>query len=153
MHSKKESYSIIRESRPLKILFFVFFAAVIAALAYLFRFYFWPFLSALLLYMVLIPCHDRLLVYVRNRYISSTLIIIALTVLIVVPLFFLLVTLADQTFQLYLFMEKKISLGIIDQILKSEMVQVIGEYMGFDHAEILRKMRQSIEQMSVDIIN
>ncbi|MCP4133518.1 MAG: AI-2E family transporter [bacterium] len=94
--NKKNSYFALQENKVLKTLFYSLFLVIIVSLIYIFRYYLWPFLFAIILYVALKPLHDTITKYVKSRTLSSNIVILALFLLILVPLFFLLLSLAGQ---------------------------------------------------------
>ncbi|HOO70469.1 MAG TPA: AI-2E family transporter [Spirochaetota bacterium] len=150
---KSESYSIISQSKQLRVLFFILFSVVIFLLAYLFRHYYWPLLVALVIYATLRPLYDWLLKYIKKPVVASSVIVFVLISLFLIPFFFFFLALVDQTYQLYLMIQHKISLGILDEIQKSEIFNRIVTYFGIDQGEIVQKVTESLQRASIRIIS
>ena len=134
------SLSLLKKDPSLKKIFFILFALIIFSLLYLFRSFLWPFLFALIFYLPLRPLHEKIKEKIKSRSLSSGLVILSLFILIIVPTFFLLTALADQTYQLYLFMQKKVSAGIFDDFFKNPFAQSILSFFDFKDAEIIKKI-------------
>ncbi len=145
---KHDSYFELDHNKTLKVLFFILFGAVIAGLIFIFRYYFWPFLFALLLYLALQPVFNLILGRVKRRGVSSAILILFLVVLVMVPLFFIAVAIVDQVFQLYAMVQKEIKAGIIDDIYASRIVQDVLAYLDIDKAYITSKATDFIQNIS-----
>ncbi len=138
--NEKDSYSIFRENKGLRIIFFILFAAVITGLVFIFRYYFWPFLFAVIIYISLRPFNEKVLLFARKRYLSASIVLITMIVLVMVPLFMAIVALGDQTYQLYLLVQDKVASGIIKDILNSQPVSEILLYLNISQAEVFEKL-------------
>ena len=130
----------------------ILFGAVIAALMYLFRHYYWPLLTALILYAAMHPLYDRILKIVKRPYIASSLIIFALIITILVPLLFFILSLADQAYLLYLTVQEKINLGVLDQIRTNDLFNRGIAYFGINEADIFRKVTESLQKISGSVV-
>jgi predicted PurR-regulated permease PerM len=148
-----KSYEKIKENKTLKTLFFLLFGAIIIGLFFILRFYFWPFLFALILYLALRPFNDKLEKLVRLRSISSAIIIIGLFLVILVPLFFLFVALADQTMELYGVIEKEISGGIILKWQKTVLVKKVLLFININPADVTQKITELIQNGAVSTVS
>ncbi len=145
---KRDSYFELQHNRTLKILFFLLFGAVIGGLIFIFRYFFWPFLFALILYMALQPLFDLILARIRKRGLTSAVMILFLVAVVMVPLFFIVVELVDQVFQLYAVVQKEIKAGIVDDIYSSRVVQDILAYLNIDKSEITKKATDFVQNIS-----
>jgi predicted PurR-regulated permease PerM len=145
---KRDSYFKLQHDRTLKILFFLLFGAVIAGLFFIFRYYFWPFLFAVLLYMALQPVFHLLLGRIKKRGLASSILILFLVALVMVPLFFLAAAIIDQIFQLYTIVQEQIKAGIIDDIYNSQAVQKILAYLNIGKSDIISKATELVQYIS-----
>ena len=148
MMIKQDSYLELQHNKTLKILFFILFGAVIAGLVIVFRFFFWPFLFALMLYMALRPVYEYILRFIKNRGLSSGIMILFLFAIFLVPLFFLILAIIDQVRELYLIIQNQIKAGIIDDIYHSAIVQKISAYLNLDTADIVGKITGMVQSAS-----
>ncbi|MFC1671176.1 AI-2E family transporter [Spirochaetota bacterium] len=149
---EKNPYLAFKENRTLKILFFVIFTLIIIGLIFIFRYYLWPFLFALILYLALRPFHEKLVKLVRKRSLSSLIVIIFLFALILAPIFLLLVSLADQTFQLYTLIHKKINSGLLQDIQNTAFAKEIIDYFSINEAEIFRKVAEFSQKAALSVL-
>ncbi len=113
-----------KQNRPLVILFFLLFIAVVTGLIFIFRYFFWPFLFAIILYLALRPVNDRIQGMVKSRGLSATLVILLLFIMVLFPLVYLLVSIGEQSYQLYVFIQEQINAGLIFLLLGS--IQAFG---------------------------
>ncbi len=151
---QRESYFTVSENRRLKILFLVLFLIVIASLGYIFRYYFWPFLFAIIFYMGLKPLLDYILKYLKIRLLCSTVLIIFLIAVILMPLFILLVALANQTYAFYLFLQQSFDPLVFQQLLhKSDMAQELIGFLNISETEIMQKIVAYLQRMSLNFFS
>src|SRR6056297_1179622 len=151
---QRESYFTVSENRRLKILFLVLFLIVIASLGYIFRYYFWPFLFAIIFYMGLKPLLDYILKYLKIRLLCSTVLIIFLIAVILIPLFILLVALANQTYAFYLFLQQSFDPLVFQQLLhKSDMAQELIGILNISETEIMQKIVAYLQRMSLNFFS
>lgn len=148
---KSDSYLRIQESRRLKILFMGIFMIIIMSLIYIFRYYFWPFLFAVILYITIKPFHDRLADRLRKRTITTTLVIIIIFLLIIIPVFYLFFVLADQVYQLYNLIQVKVESGLLNQVQNIEIVNRIMDYFRIQSDDIIRKLTQFLENGAISV--
>ena len=148
----RESYSIIRHSKQQRALFLILFGAVIGVLMYMFRYYYWPLLTALILYAALRPLYDWILKFLKKPALASSVIIVILVGVVLFPLLFLVLTLTDQAYLLYQSVEQKIHMGVLDEIRKSGVFTRIIAYFGINEADIIRKITESLQKTSVGIV-
>ncbi|HNW28253.1 MAG TPA: AI-2E family transporter [Spirochaetota bacterium] len=145
---KRDSYFELQHDKTMKILFFILFGAVIGGLVFIFRYFFWPFLFAMLLYMALQPLYNIILSRVKKEGLSSAIMILFLVLLVMVPLFFIVVAVIDQVFQLYDVVQKAIKAGTIDDIYGSRVVQDILAYLNIDKSDITAKATDFVQNIS-----
>ena len=143
-----ESYIELQHNKTVKVLFLILFGAVIAGLVFIFRYYFWPFLFAVILYMALRPVYDLILRLVRKKGIGASIMILVLIVAILVPVFLLILSIIDQVIQLYNIIQEQIKAGIINDIYKSAYVDKIIAYLNIDHKEITSKVTDIVKSAS-----
>ena len=152
MLEKSDSYFQLRESRKLVRLFFVLFSCVIFGLGYIYRFYFWPFLFALIIYLALRPLHDKILHYVKKRFASASIMVILIIGLILLPLFFLLLSLADQAYELYMHIQTTVSVASINKwVDQSALMSMVDANLNISRAEIIQKAIQMIQNTSLAV--
>ena len=135
----RESYLNIRENRILTGLFLVLFGLVLTGLFYIFSYYIFTFLFAAMLYLLLKPVDDRLFSLVKRRSISSAVIVVFVFLLIFVPFFYIMASLADQTYHLYVFIQEKINAGVIRDIQQSEIFQYILRFIDVKETDLIQK--------------
>jgi len=145
---EKDSYQILIEKKGLRYLFFFIFGAVILGLAYIFQIYFWPFLVAVILYLAIKPFYDRVATHVKSKSLSSAIIILLLFVLFFVPLFFLLLSIADQAYQLYVYIEHKFAAGLYRDFITSPNVEHLLNVLNLNEKEIASKITEFLQKMS-----
>lgn len=152
MLEKSDSYFRLKENRKLVRLFFVLFSCVIFGLGYIYRFYFWPFLFALITYMALRPLHDKILQYVKKRFAGASIMVVLIIVLILLPMFFLLLSLANQAYELYIYIQTNISVASINRwIDQSAIFSMIDDNFHISRGEIIQKALQMIQNTSLAV--
>ncbi len=152
MIEKKESYSTLVENTKLKKLFFVLFSALSLSLLYIYQYYIWPFLFAFILYIALRPLYDLITKYVKKRFLSSVIIISILFLLVLVPIFMILIALADQAYELYLYLQQRYYAGILmDFIHESEIISSIFSYIDIKEEDILQQSVDFLRNTSLKI--
>lgn len=145
---KRDSYFELQHNRTLKVLFFVLFGAVIAGLVYMFRFFFWPFLFAVLLYMALQPVYNAVMRRVRRGWAASGVMILFLFGMVLTPLFFLAIAVIDQVYLLYTVVQEEIKAGIIEDFYRSQIVQRALSSLNIESADIAARATDLIQNMS-----
>lgn len=154
MLESKKSYNIIKENRTLLRLFYILLGAVAAGLIYVFRFYFWPFLFALIIYMALRPVSERLRKAIRFETISSILMLAGLSCVVFVPVLLLLLGIADQAMDFYRHMrDELVRAEVSDWLAQSEAAQWLYAQFNINRSEILAKTLSFLEQASMSIFN
>jgi len=146
---EQQSFFRLQENKNLRTIFFVFFAGVIGLLLYIFQYYLWTFLFALILYLALKPFHDWLDGLVKRRSLSATLVILALFLLVLIPLFFILIALADQTYHFYLLVQTKIESGLLQDVQQSPLVINILQYFDIKETELLQKLTEVVQNTAL----
>ncbi|PKL36088.1 MAG: hypothetical protein CVV44_17865 [Spirochaetae bacterium HGW-Spirochaetae-1] len=130
----------MKESRSQRYLFFLLFGMVFIGLLFIFRFYLWTFLFALFFYMALKPVNDRLKKIVKKDFLSATIVMITLFLVILIPLFFVLLALVDQSFHFYIFVQDRISSGALSDLQNSHALKGLLKIMDMEQADLLREM-------------
>ncbi len=148
---KSDSYSRIRENKRLKLLFMGLFLLIIVTLLYIFRYYFWPFLFAVILYIAIKPFHDRLVAKLKKRTITTSLVIIFIFLLIIVPVFYLFFILADQAYQLYSILQVKVESGLMKQLGEIKIISRMMDYFQIQGDDVIRKLTQFMEQGAISV--
>ena len=145
---RRDSYFELQQNKTLKILFFILFGAVIAGLVFIFRYFFWPFLFAMLLYMALQPVYNFIMRYIKKRGISSTVMILFLILLIMVPMFFLVAEIVNQLYHLYSVVQTEIKAGTIQDIYNSQYVQKVLAYLNIETSDITSRATEFIQNIT-----
>jgi predicted PurR-regulated permease PerM len=148
---KSDSYLRIQESRRLKLLFMGLFLIIIVSLVYIFRYYAWPFLFAIILYIAIKPFHDRLASRLKMRTITTTLVIIFIFLLIIIPVFYLFFILADQVYQLYNILQLKVESGILKQLENVESINRFMDYFQIQGDDVIIKLTQFLEKSVISV--
>jgi predicted PurR-regulated permease PerM len=151
---QRESYFTVSENRRLKILFLVLFLVIIVSLGYIYRYYFWPFLFAIIFYMGLKPLLDFILKYLRSRLLCSIILIILLIAVVLIPLFILLLTLANQAYDFYLFLQQSFNPLVFQQLIhKSDMAQELIGFFNISETEIMQKIVAYLQTISLTLFS
>lgn len=133
---ENNSYKQLQQNRGMKLYFLILFAVIILFLLYIFRFYIWIFLYSLLFYVTLRPLHDKLLSLVKKRLLSSSIMIILLMGIVIIPVMFMLVMLSDQVFQLYNNLHFTITQDFIKHVGDHPLVEKGLSYLGISKAQL-----------------
>lgn len=154
MLESKESYFKLKENRGLLRLFYVLLGAVFIGLAYIYRFYFWPFLFALIIYMALRPVQDFIQKYLKSRFLSSVLMIVLLFMIVLIPAFLLLLSLADQALEFYYFARQQMTQQSINSWVSSNnLMQWLYSQFDLNRGEIIGKTVALLQQASLSIFS
>lgn len=145
---RRDSYFELQHNRTLRILFFLLFGAVIAGLVFIFRYFFWPFLFAMLLYLALQPVFNFIMRYIKKRGISSAIMIVFLILLILIPMFFIIAEVVNQIFHLYSVVQAEIKAGTIKDMYNSEYVQKVLAYLNIETSDITSRATEFIQKIS-----
>ncbi|MBN1531421.1 MAG: AI-2E family transporter [Spirochaetes bacterium] len=149
---KKDSYFTLKKNKNLKRLFFLFFGAVGVGLLLIFRYYFWPFLMAIILYLALRPLFERILSRVKNRTISSMIVIILLIVLFLVPVVYLLISLTNQALQIYRYIVQNIDESFFGRMSDLPFFTLLSQYLHVDEAAIFTRISEFAQQTAGRIV-
>ena len=149
---EKESYLNIRKSRTLTVLFLLILGVVSFGLLYIFRSYLVSFITAFTLFFLLQGLHEKILDFVKKRIISSFIVIILLCIVIVTPVTYIMMSLGDQTYQLYFFLQEKINADLFERIQNSEIVVIGMQLFDIDKTELLQRATVLIRQYSLSVL-
>ena len=150
---QKDSYKIIRESKTLRTLFFIILSIVVIGLLYIFWYYLLPFMLALGLYISLIDIHNRILNKVKKRVLSANIMILILTLIIILPTVYLLISLSKQGIQLYNFIQGQIEAGILTKIQNSEIVSSILNFFNLNITDVVKKLSEIAQATSGKLLS
>ncbi len=133
------SYNTLKHNRKMRILFLILFGLSSALLIYIFKNFLWLFAFSFILSMAVKPVYARILRYVRSRSLSAFLVVLLLIVVLIVPALLLLASLADQSYRFYVYLQKQIESGILDQFQQNPVVRDMLDYLNISGAELLEK--------------
>ncbi|MCU0821801.1 MAG: AI-2E family transporter [Spirochaetes bacterium] len=154
MTEKKDSYFKILENKKLKIIFLILFSGVSLTLLYIYRFYIYPLLFASILYVALRPLCDFISKYIKPRSLSSMIIIISLITLVLIPFFIILISLADQTYELYLYIQHQYDAGVLKNFINERKVlNTVLSFFNIGRDEILSQTINYLKKTSFDIFS
>jgi predicted PurR-regulated permease PerM len=154
MADKHESYIKLIESKKLKILFFILLSAVSISIVYIFSYFFWPFLFALILYIALKPIFNLIIKYLKNRLLCSTLIMLSIIFFVMIPLFFVLFILADQAYDFYLYLENQFEAGTFNIFFHNSIaIKKILSFIDKSQGEILQQIISVLSKTSFQIFS
>ena len=148
--TENNSYEILFRNRTMKRYFLVLFAVIVMFLLYIFRFYLWIFLYALIFYVALRPLHEFLLKYVQKRIISSTLIILILLALVVIPSMFLLMVLSEQIYDLYGKIHFTFSYDILKDLGNHPLVDKLLTFFNVEKADVEQRVMSYFKETSMN---
>lgn len=151
--TEQRSYQIFKQNKTMRVIFLVFFSAVILFLFYIFKSFLWIFLFAFIFYIVLRPSHDRILSIIKIRLLSSSFVIIILSVIFLIPLTFLLILLTEQAMDLYRYIQIRIDSNYFSELGNSYAVQRILDYMHIGKDEVVAKFMVFIQRTSSEIFS
>ncbi len=151
---KKDSYLLIQRNKRLKMLFLALFISVIAGLAYIFRYYFWPFLFAFVLYVSLKPVYDWFQKFLKKPWISSSVLIALLFIIVMVPAFLLLFTLANQSYEFYQYIQKQFDPRIFDDFIhESGVMKTVYRFLDITEGELVKKIAGALQNASLALFS
>ncbi|MBN2039138.1 MAG: AI-2E family transporter [Spirochaetes bacterium] len=149
-----KSYFILKKNKKLLILFYTFFTIVLASIVYIYRFIFWPFLYALVIYIVLRSFYRYLLKYLKIRWASSLTVIILIIMLIIIPSLIILFTLADQAYEFYIFLQNQYRYGVFNDFINNNaLIQKALSYSNVTEAEILKQLVDTLSTTSLKLFS
>ncbi len=154
MIDQKNAYIALQQNRKIKIFFLILFLAIILALGYIFRYYFWPFIFAVIFFLGLNPINEFLFRYVKKRSISSSIMVFILLIMVLLPLFLLLLALANQSYEFYQFISKKFnSAVIIEFIHRSPLIHNIYGFLNITEGELVQSATETLQELSLSIFS
>jgi predicted PurR-regulated permease PerM len=137
---KNETFFELQENKNLRRLFLIIFGAVIIGLIAIFRFYFWPLIFAVIAYIGLMPLQEKIQKkLIKSRKISAYITIFLFFIIAVIPISFLVVSLFDQSYNLYVYIQDKINAGLFQQIENHPLVIRVLKYFNITEAELFKK--------------
>jgi predicted PurR-regulated permease PerM len=137
---KSESFFELQENKNLRRLFFIIFGIVIIGLIAIFRFYFWPLIFAVIIYIGLMPLQEKIhKKLIKSRIVSANVTLLLFFIVAVIPVSFLFVSLFDQSYNLYVYIQDKINSGAIAQIENHPIVLRAMKYFDITEAELFKK--------------
>lgn len=154
MPDEKKDYSALFEDKKIRYPFLILFATISITLLYIYRYYFWPFFFALIIYIAIRPFYDFITGYLKSRLLSSLLMVFTLFLIVLVPLFFVLISLADQAYELYLYLQEQFNTGIIEDIISENIIiQNILSYFNIEKGNILNQIIDLISKTSFKVFS
>lgn len=147
------SYFELQHNRVLRVLFLLIFAAVILGLGFIFRYFLWPFLFAVLLYMALRPVYENINTRVERPALSSGIMIGLLFTLVLTPVVLLIILIINQVFQLYQIIQREIDGGIIERLYNHDLVQSTLTFLHIKEADLVAKATDIIQSVSGSALN
>jgi predicted PurR-regulated permease PerM len=152
MIEKTDSYRNLQQNKKLKYLFMALFSLLLFSMAYIFQYYFWPLLFAMVFYIALSPLHDLIGRFVKRRSVSATLMILLLFLGFLIPLFFLLLNLADQSYDVYQFVEKKFKPSRLDEFFyRSNFIGELAHSLRISRGELIKKTTEIMQSASFSV--
>jgi len=134
--TENNSYETLFRNKTMKSYFLILFAVIVMFLFYIFRFYLWIFLYSLIFYVALRPLHELLLKYVKKRIFSSTLVILIILSLVVIPSMYLLSVLSEQIYVLYERVHFTINLEVLKAIGDNKLVDNALSFFNIQKADV-----------------
>ncbi len=154
MLEKRDSYFLLREDIKLKRLFLILFGLVLLGLGFIYRYYLWPFLFAVIFYLALRPFYEKLVALVKSRMIGSLIMVLLVVLLILIPLFLLLLSLANQTYELYLYAQLHFDPNAFNEwISRSAVVTFVDTKLHISRGEIIAKIMNVVQQTSLAVFS
>ncbi len=153
MQTNTDSLSILKGNKKLLFLFYALFSAVLILMIFIFKSFIWPFLFALVLYIVLRSLNNYLIKYLKSRWLCSTIIIFLIIIFILIPLFFILFKLAYQAYDFYLYIQNQYDQGTFDDLFKSYLVKKLLSYVNVAEINIFKQLVELLGKTSFSIFS
>ncbi|MDY6967251.1 MAG: AI-2E family transporter [Spirochaetota bacterium] len=154
MEKKRDSYSSLIENKSLKYLFFILFFIIALSLLYIFNEFFWPFLFALFIYIALRPVHDYITKYLKKRFWSSLVLVLILILLGLIPSLYLLISLSDQTYQFYIFLQQQFNSAFLNDLINNNrFYKIFFPYIDIGNANIFQHIINLLQKTSLEIFS
>lgn len=151
---RNESFFELKENKNFKIIFFILLGSAAFGLFVVFRFFLWPLIFALILYVGLMPLQDRFLKKrIKNRTLSANILIFLFLLVVVFPFFILMISLFDQSYQFYQYLQIKINSGAIQRLENQYLVKSIMDFLNFTEADIIRKIIEIIQAKAMTLLS
>lgn len=150
----RDSYKIVVQSKKLTTLFWVIFLALIAVIAYVYRYYFWPFLFAIIFYIGLKPLYTWILKYVKSKVLASFAIVGIIIITILIPTFILLISLTDQVMEFYNFLQLQFDPKVFKQyLMHSKLLKETLKYFNMTQDELFQRIVRYMQDMSLTLFS
>ncbi|GAB4219331.1 MAG TPA: AI-2E family transporter [Spirochaetota bacterium] len=150
----RDSYKIVVQSKRLTTIFWVIFIGLIAGIAYIYRYYFWPFLFALIFYIGLKPLYTWILQYVKSRMLASFAMVGLIIVAILIPTFILLISLSDQVMEFYNFLQLQFDPKVFKQyLMHSKFLKETLKYFNITQDELFQRIVRYMQDMSLTLFS
>jgi len=134
------SYKQLQQNRKMKLYFLALFALIILFLLYIFRFYIWIFLYSLIFYVSLRPIHDFILKFVKKRVLSSTILILLLIGIVIIPTIIMLTILSEQAYELYISLQNVVTHEFLQKIGNSVIAEKTLDFLKISKAQAGEKI-------------
>ncbi len=150
---KSESFFELHENKNLRRLFYILFGIVILGLVAIFRFYFWPLIFAAIAYVGLMPIQEKIQKkLIKSRNASAYITLMLFFIVVVIPFSFLFVSMFDQSYNLYVYIQDKINSGVIQQIENHPIVIRGLKYFDITEAELFKKGMEFLQARIVTLL-
>jgi len=149
--TENNSYETLFKNKTMKSYFLILFAVIVMFLLYIFRFYLWIFLYSLIFYVALRPLHEWLLKYVKKRIFSSTLVIMIILALVVIPSMFLLIILSEQIYDLYGRIHFTVNYDILKNIGENKLVDNALTFFNIEKADLGERVLSYFKETSMSV--
>jgi len=147
--TENNSYETLFKNKTMKSYFLILFAVIVMFLLYIFRLYLWIFLYSLIFYVALRPLHEWILKYVKKRIISSTLVIMIILALVVIPSMFLLMILSEQIYDLYGRIHFTVIYDILKNMGENKTVDTVLTFLNIEKAELGERILSYFKETSM----
>ena len=149
MLGKKESYINLRRNKKLKAAFSITFFLLLLLMGYIFRYFFWPFVYAAILYVALKPIHEIMARFLKVRFISASVMILLLVLCLLIPLFLFLYNVAGQSLDFYKFMSTHFdSAAFGKSVYGSAWVKTVYGYLNIAEGDLLKRVAEWLQKTS-----
>lgn len=154
MSTSKKSYTTISRSRGQRLVFLAIFASVIVAMSFIFQYYIWPFLFAIVLYITLKPAHDWLLERIPSRKAATATLLAAFSIFVIAPLLALLFLLANQSLEIYQFVSLRVEPDDIERLIyRNAQVKSFIAALGLKEKAVYQGVITYFQKMSFDVFS
>lgn len=152
---KKNSYDLISTNRKLKIVFLILFFSCFFGVAVIYRYYLWPLIFAVFFYIAMKPLYNCLEKYLKFKTLTTSVVMLLFLLVVIIPLFLLLVSLSNQSYEFYKFVLNKFNTSSqfaysISDIPGSKKVL---DYLNISEKEIYSRIAVSIQQTSFKVFS